>query len=307
MKQTSKVLSIILALLMIFSVTVSAAGGGGNGGGNGGGSSGTALTLESAKIGDTLLAEATEIRSNAEILLTFSANVTDDSVLGFNIGKVKVVDSAGSAVSSVRVSKAGTKKLTVALGGVEKAAYTLTIGKEFKDTNGNTLGTKVEIPFTVTKGDGSGSGGGNNPLTFGGATVNDADLSGATLKGNETIVLQFDRGMKTYETDNAALITVKKADGSNASYTVLPVDDSNDTTKQQIKVQLGGLEDGDYTLTIGKNLKANNGNTLGTKVEINFTVKGDDQGSGNKLSSIFDTLLKYLKMVIDFFKGLFTK
>ncbi|MBR6314055.1 MAG: hypothetical protein IKR49_05385 [Clostridia bacterium] len=293
MKQTSKVLSIILALLMIFSVTVSAA---------------ASLTLDSAKIGDTDLSAATTIRSNDVIDLTFSADVTsDEAILTTNLTKIKVRNAAGEAVNGPTVSVVGKKKLSVSLGGIDKADYTLTIGKKFQDVNGNTLAADVSIPFTVNKGDGSGSGGGNNPLTFGGATVNDADLSGATLKGNETIVLQFDRGMKTYETDNAALITVKKADGSNASYTVLPVDDSNDTTKQQIKVQLGGLEDGDYTLTIGKNLKANNGNTLGTKVEINFTVKGDDQGSGNKLSSIFDTLLNFFKMIINFFKGLFTK
>ena len=295
MKQTSKALSIILALLMIFSVTVSAA---------------ASLTLDSAKIGDVDLSAATTIRSNDVIDLVFSADVTsDEAILAANLAKVKVRNAAGDAVNGPTVSVVAKKKLSVSLNGIDKADYTLTIGKKFQDVNGNTLAADVSIPFTVNKGDGSGSGGGNNPLTFGGAKVNDADLSGATLKGNETITLQFDRGMKTYETDNAALITVKKADGSAASYTVLPVDDSNDTTKQQIKVQLGGLEDGDYTLTIGKNLKANNGNTLGTKVEINFTVKGEEQGqgSGNKLSSIFDALLDFFKTIINFFKGLFTK
>ena len=298
MKQTSKVLSIILALLMIFSVTVSAA---------------ASLTLDSAKIGDVDLSAATTIRSNDVIDLVFSADVTsDEAILAANLAKVKVRNTAGDAVNGPTVSVVAKKKLSVSLNGIDKADYTLTIGKKFQDVNGNTLAADVSIPFTVNKGDGSGSGGGNNPLTFGGAKVNDADLNGATLKGNETITLQFDRGMKTYETDNAALITVKKADGSAASYTVLPVDDSNDTTKQQIKVQLGGLEDGDYTLTIGKNLKANNGNTLGTKVEINFTVKAASEeeptnNGSNKLSSIFDTLIDFFKMIIEFFKGLFTK
>ena len=298
MKQTSKALSIILALLMIFSVTVSAA---------------ASLTLDSAKIGDVDLSAATTIRSNDVIDLVFSADVTsDEAILATNLMKIKVRNAAGDAVNGPTVSVVAKKKLSVSLNGIDKADYTLTIGKKFQDVNGNTLAADVSIPFTVNKGDGSGSGGGNNPLTFGGAKVNDADLSGATLKGNETITLQFDRGMKTYETDNAALITVKKADGSAASYTVLPVDDSNDTTKQQIKVQLGGLEDGDYTLTIGKNLKANNGNTLGTKVEINFTVKAASEeeptnNGSNKLSSIFDTLIDFFKMIIEFFKGLFTK
>ena len=299
MKKTSSVLSVLLALLLIFSVTLPAAAAGG-------------LTLESAKIGDTLLEEATEIRGNAEILLTFSGNVTDDSVLAFNIGKVKVLDATGSAVSSVTVAKSGTKKLTVSLGGVEKADYKLTIGKEFKDVNGNTLGTKVEIPFTVNKGDGTGSGGGHNPLTFGGAKVGDADLSGATLKGNELITVQFDRGMKTYEADNAALIGVYKADGTKADYTVLPVDDTDNVAKQQVKVQLNGLAGGEYTLKIDKNVKANNGNTLGQDVTVSFTVEAEEQGQdgGNDATSFINTLLKYLRMLFEFLQNLiasFTK
>ena len=308
MKQTNRTLSILLAILMLFSVATTAMAGNGNGGGNGsGGGSTSELTLVSATIGDTPLAEATEIRSNAEILLTFSANVTDDAVLAFNIGKVNVKDSNNQNVSSVTVSKGGTKKLTVSLGGVEKAAYTLTIGKEFKDVNGNTLGTKVEIPFTVNKGDGSGSGGGNNPLSFGGAKANDADLNGATLKGDEIITLQFDRGMKTNEDANAALIGVYKADGTKAAYTVLPVDDSDEVLKQQVKVQLGGLAAGDYTLKIGKDVKANNGNKLGEDVTISFSVKGADNDKTDFLRGILDALVKFFKSIVEFFKNTFKK
>lgn len=290
MKQTSKVLSILLALLMIFSVTVSAA---------------ASLTLDSAKIGDTDLSAATTIRTNDVIDLTFSADVTsDEAILTTNLSKVKVRNAAGEAVNGPTVSVVGKKKLSVSLNGIDKADYTLTIGKKFQDVNGNTLAADVSIPFTVNKGDGTGSGGGDNPLTFGGATVNGADLSGATLKGNETITLQFDRGMKGHEDENKALITVKKADGSAASYTVLPVDDSTDDAKRQIKVQLGGLEDGDYTLTLGKNLQANNGNTLGTKVEINFTVKGESNDKSNFVRNILNTLIEFFKTIINFFKNI---
>ena len=310
MKKTSSVISILLALLMLFSLTAAAAGG------NGGGSTSGTLTLESAKIGDTLLAEATEIRSNAEILLTFSANVTDESVLAGNISKIKVKDSTGNNVSSVTVSPSGNKKFTVALNGLEKADYTLSIGKDLKDTAGNTLGAKVEIPFTVNKGDGSGSGGGNNPLTFGGAKVGETDLNGAKLKGDETVVLQFDRGMKTYETDNAALIGVYKADGSKADYTVLAVDASDDVAKQQIKVQLNGLAAGEYTLKIDKDVKANNGNTLGTDVTVSFSVEAENQGSGDQggsdstassIANLFKMILNYLKMFVDFITNLLGK
>ena len=146
MKKTSSVISILLALLMLFSLTAAAAGGNG-----GGGSTSGTLTLESAKIGDTLLAEATEIRSNAEILLTFSANVTDESVLAGNISKIKVKDSTGNNVSSVTVSPSGNKKFTVALNGVEKADYTLSIGKDLKDTAGNKV-SKTSGKIAVTLG-----------------------------------------------------------------------------------------------------------------------------------------------------------
>ena len=117
MKQTSKVLSIILALLMIFSVTVSAA---------------ASLTLDSAKIGDTDLSAATTIRSNDVIDLTFSADVTsDEAILTTNLTKIKVRNAAGEAVNGPTVSVVGKKKLSVSLGGFDKADYTLTIGKKF--------------------------------------------------------------------------------------------------------------------------------------------------------------------------------
>lgn len=305
MKRTSRILSILLALLMVFSVSVTALAAGG-GGGNSGSETGTALTLVSAKIGDTLLAEATTIRSNDEILLTFSANVTDESVLANNISKISVRDSADQKMSSVSVSVSGTKKLTVSLNGIEKASYTLKIGQKVKDVDGNTLAEEISIPFTVNKGDGTGSGGGSNPLTFGGAKVGDADLSGAALKGNEVITLQFDRGMKGNETANAALIGVYKADGAKADYTVLPVDDSDDTAKQQVKVQLNGLAAGEYTLKIDKNVKANNGQTLGEDVTVSFTVKAADSGSddANTIKNVINTVLNLLKKIIEFFKSL---
>ena len=290
MKQTNRTLSLLLAILMLFSAATTAFAAG-------------TLTLESATIDGTALAQATEIRSNAEILLTFSANVTDDSVLAFNIGKVHVKDSSGNNVSSVTVSKSGTKKLTVVLGSIERAAYTLTIGKEFKDINGNTLGQKVEIPFAVTKGDGTG----NKPLNFGGATVGGTNLNGAVLAGTELITLQFDHNMQPYETANAALIGVYKADGTKAAYTILPVDTSSDTTKRQIQIQLNGLADGSYTLKIGAAVTAKNGNPLGEDVSISFTVKDKDADRVNFIRNLLDTIADLFRKVIDFFKGLLNK
>ena len=307
MKKLISVISILLALLMIFSFAAAAGSGNGGGGGNGG-NSGETLTLISVTIGGTPIAEATEIRGDAELLLTFSADVTDDSVLAFNTGKVKVLDASGNPVSSVSIAKNATKKLSVSLGGVAKGDYTLKIGQKFKDVYGNSLAAEESIPFTVNKGNGTGTGGGSNPLTFGGAKVGEADLSGAKLKGDETIVLQFDRGMKGYEPDNAALIGVYKADGTKADYTVLPVDDSSDEAKRQIKVQLNGLAAGEYTLKIDKDVKANNGNTLGEDVTVSFTVESAEQGNGDTAANyknIFKSLLDFIRLLIDYIKDLF--
>ena len=304
MKNTSRILSILLALLMVFSISVTALAAGGNGGGNGGSGS-SQLTLVSATIGDTPLAEATEIRSNAEILLTFSENVTDDSVLAFNIAKVNVKDSGNQNVSSVTVAKSGTKKLTVSLNGVEKAAYTLTIGKEFKDVNGNTLGTKVEIPFTVNKGDGSGSGGGSNPLNFVSAKANGNDLEGAVLPASGKITITFDRGMTEHQDDNFAQIGIYNADGQKAADVEFADFTKDDDGNSYTVLSYSGLSDGAYTLKLGKDLKANNGNTLGKAVTISFTVKGDEGGNTNAFMKILKTILNFFKQIIEFFKSFF--
>ncbi|MBQ4490937.1 MAG: Ig-like domain-containing protein [Pyramidobacter sp.] len=293
MKKTASVLSILLALLMIFSASAAAAN--------------SDLTLVSATAGsvDLLTAEAPDIAASDSITLTFSANVADDSIFTFNTGKISVKDAEGNKVNTVSVAKGDSKKiLVVSLGDIAKGSYTLTIGKEFKDINENTLGKK-EIPFNVTKGSGTGDGGGNNPLTFVGATVAEAALEGAELEGNETIVLEFDRGMKTYETENAELIVITKADGTKADYTVLPVDKSQEETKRLVSIQLNGLEGGDYTLTIGKDVKANNGNTLGEDVTINFTVKAAEEEQPTGIRAILKAIVDFFKGIIEFIKGLF--
>ena len=294
MKQTSKVLSILLALLMICSMmsSVSAAG----------------LALQSATIDGTPIAEAAEIRSNAEILLTFNADVTDDSVLANNISKINIKDSAGQNVSSVSVSASGTKKFTVALGGLEKANYTLTIGEKFKDKDGNQLGTKVEIPFTVNRGDGTGSGGGNNPLSFVSAKVGDADLAGATVEATGTITITFDRGMTENQADNFAQISILDKDGKKVDGVTFSDFTKDDAGNSYTVLSYKDLAAGDYTLKLGKDLKANNGNTLGKAVTVNFTVKTAESKDDDKVSGIttmINAILNVIKSIFNFFAKLF--
>lgn len=288
MKKTTSVLSIILALLMVFSVTSAAA---------------DALTLSSVTAGsvDLLATENPQIGASDSIVITFSNNVTDDSVIGNNIGKINVKDSDGNKLSTVSVS-AGTDKtqLAVSLGEISKGSYTLTVAKGIKAKNGSELADKTEIKFTVGKGSGDGSGGGNNPLSFVSAKANDKELKGAELAGNEIIVIEFDRGMKTYEEDNAKAIGIYKADNTKADYTVLPVDKDQEETKRLVKIQLNGLESGEYTLKIGADVKANNGNTLGEDVTVAFTVKAAEK-------SLLDTIIEYLKIAVEFVRNIITQ
>ena len=91
MKRLSSVLSILLALLMVLNISAFAAGG------EGGGDS--PLTLLTAKVGEADL-EGSKIPSGSEIVLTFSNNVTDESVLANNISKIKTVGDLAKFIES---------------------------------------------------------------------------------------------------------------------------------------------------------------------------------------------------------------
>ncbi len=304
MKQTSKTLSILLALLMIFSVTVSAAGGNG-GGGN------TPLTLDSVKVGDSDLAGA-KIPAGSEIALSFSNNVTDSSVLAGNISKITVAGSNGASASATVAPGTDNKVLLVTLGSLSKGAYTLTVAAGVTAKNGNSLAEPVSISFNVNKGDGSGdgtgSGGGNNPLSFVSAKADGKDLSGATVAATGTITITFDRGMTENQADNFAQISIldkdgKKVDGVTFS-DFTKDDDGNSFTVLSYK----DLAAGDYTLKLGKDLKANNGNTLGKAVTVNFTVKAAESKDDDKVSGIttmINAILNVIKSIFNFFAKLF--
>lgn len=297
MKKTSSVLSIFLALLMIFSVTVSAA---------------ASLTLDSVKIGDTDLSAATTIRSNDVIDLTFSADVTsDEAILATNLMKIKVRNAAGDAVNGPTVSVVGKKKLSVSLNGIEKANYTLTIGKKFQDVNGNTLAADVSIPFTVNKGDGTGTGGGNgeSPLELVSVKAGDKDLAGAELESSGTITITFSRGMDENQAANFEKIGIYDKDGkkvANVSFSDFQKPDPNSKGSYTV-LTYKNLATGEYTLKLGKDLKANNGNTLEKAETITFTVKDKDDEKVNFIRSILDKIADLFKKIIDFFKGLLNK
>ena len=67
------------------------------------------------------------------------------------------------------------------------------------------------------------------------------------------------------------------------------------------------LATGEYTLKLGKDLKANNGNTLEKAETITFTVKDKDDEKVNFIRSLLDKIADLFKKIIDFFKGLLNK
>lgn len=300
MKQTNRTLSILLAILMLFSVATTAFAAGGN----------NPLTLVSAKVGDLDL-EGAKISPNSEIVLTFSNNVTDSSVLTGNIGKIKVKDSTGTDTSAAVSPGSDKTVFIVTIGSLAKGDYTLTIGKELAAKNGSTLGTKVEFSFEVNKGNGSGTGGGNgeSPLELVSVKVGDKDLAGAELEPSGTITITFSRGMDENQAANFEKIGIFDKDGkkvANVSFSDFQKPDPNSKGSYTV-LTYKNLATGEYTLKLGKDLKANNGNTLEKAETITFTVKDKDDEKVNFIRSLLDKIADLFKKIIDFFKELLNK
>lgn len=304
MKQTNRTLSIFLAILMLFSAATTAFAAGGNGGGN------NPLSLVSAKVGDADL-EGAKIGPNSEIALTFSNNVTDASVLAGNIGKIKVKDSSNAAASITVTPGADKAVFLVTLGDLAKGSYTLTIGQDFAAKSGSTLGTKVEIGFQVNKGNGTGTGGGNgeSPLEVVSVKAGDKDLEGAELESSGTITITFSRGMDENQAANFEKIGIYDKDGkkvANVSFSDFRKPDT-DSKGSFTVLTYQNLAPGEYTLKLGKDLKANNDHTLEKAVNITFTVKDKDAERVDFIRSFLDTIAELIRQIIDFFKGLLRK
>ena len=305
---SAKNTELTLGTKVSISFTVGSGSGEGNGNGNGneGGNEGEeTISLVSAKVGDADLS-GSKIPAGSEITLTFSNNVTDESVLANNISKIKV-KTADDAAADATVS-AGTDKtvFTVTLGSnLAKGDYKLTIGKDLTAKNGNKLGEKVEISFSV-KGDGSGTGGGNNPLDVVSVKAGDADLEGAQLEASGTIVITFSRGMTENQAANFEQIGIYNEKGEKVegvTFTDFTKDSDGNTYTELTYSDLPG---GEYTLKLGKDLKANNGNTLGKDATYSFTVAGAEKTFFEKVVDFFTGIYQKIKdffaMIIDFFK-----
>lgn len=123
------------------------------------------------------------------------------------------------------------------------------------------------VPALAGSGTGSGSGGGTSPLSLVSVTSGGKTLEGAVLAPDAVITVTFDRGMTDNLAANAqqfklllgtAEVAAAVAQGSSKEiYTVTPK---------------AALAAGSYTFVVGKDVKANNGNTLGADKSFAFTV-----------------------------------
>ena len=284
MKQTTRILSVLLALLMAFSVTAIAAGG---------------LTV-TAKYGDADLEGAT-VPAGSDITLTFSNNVTEDNILASNLSKIKVLN-ANNGYAATTITVADKNTITVTLDSeLAKGSYKLTLGKEITAKNGTTLGEKKEFSFTV-KGSGTGGGGGNNPLSVKSVTVDGEPLEGKELESCAQILIRFDRGMTENAAENLLLIHVLNADGTEANINVIMNSDDTEDAKREYVVNVYDNESGPMTLVIGGGVKANNGNTLGEDYTVSFSFKGDETPTEPDVEPANPTFLDRVKA---FFTDLF--
>ena len=124
-------------------------------------------------------------------------------------------------------------------------------------------------PAMADGGNGSGGGNGQNPLNVASVKIADRDLAGATVGREGVITIVFDRGMDKNSDVTAGVIYIENTEAVTSF-----------VSDRTFTVTFSGLPKGDYTLVIGKDAKANNGNTLGEDYRVNFTVdySGEEYG-----------------------------
>lgn len=150
--------------------------------------------------------------------------------------------------------------------------------KQISSSQTQTPPTEPQTPATETKGNG------NSPLNFLGAYFVKVENNTSTeinkladgfTSENMIIKLVFDRGVvRDNWENNQTQISLRANNGSTIKSEVFRIENS-DAEKEFIFIKpLETLKSGKtVNIVIGKDLKANNGNTLGTETVISFVVK----------------------------------
>ncbi|KAF1085305.1 Cellulosome-anchoring protein precursor [Sporotomaculum syntrophicum] len=272
--------------------------------GTGGGDGNNPLNYIGALLVDTgkSIEGSTDVPVSPKIKLVFDRGVVRD-YWDNNQNCITMESSSGNdvAINVTRISNNDAEKEHIYVTPKENLSggktYKLIISKDLKANNGNTLGKQVVISFQIKtsgtgsgggsgSGGGTGGGGGNNPLNFIRALLVDTgkSIEGSTdVPVSPKIKLVFDRGVvRDYWDNNQNCITMESSTGNDVAINVSRIS-NNDAEKEHIYVTpKNDLTRGKtYKLIISKNLKANNGNTLGKQVVISFQVKASSSGGGN--------------------------
>ena len=156
MKQTNRVLAILLALLMAFSFTTIAAQAqsvspNGSGGGTGGGNGDKKLEIASVTVGGADLEGAT-VKAGDQIVIAFTNGMKD--YYTDNMMLISVLKADGTyANCELRANDDPTnenakREYIITLGENDGGELTLVIGADVKANNGNTLGKEARYSFT---------------------------------------------------------------------------------------------------------------------------------------------------------------
>lgn len=155
MKQTNRVLAILLALLMVFSFTTLAAQAqnavNGSGGGTGGGNGDKKLEIASVTVGGADLEGAT-VKAGDQIVIAFTNGMKD--YYTDNMTLISVLKADGTyANCELRANDDPTnenakREYIITLGENDGGELTLVIGADVKANNGNTLGKEARYSFT---------------------------------------------------------------------------------------------------------------------------------------------------------------
>lgn len=155
MKQTNRVLAILLVLLMAFSFTTLAAQAqnavNGSGGGTGGGNGDKKLEIASVTVGGADLEGAT-VKAGDQIVIAFTNGMKDyytDNMILISVLKADgMFANCELRANDDPTNENAKREYIITLGENNGGELTLVIGADVKANNGNTLGKEARYSFT---------------------------------------------------------------------------------------------------------------------------------------------------------------
>ena len=231
------------------------------------------------------------IPANAKVTLSGNFNIVKVNAKGVKVeisGGTVIKLEAGENATGVTIDIADNAKIGTL---IRNTAVTLT-GKG-----------KVEVTQVTSGGRSSGNGGdsgsgdGNNPLSFLGAylttisgnssTTGNSVEDNAAVTARPTMKLTFDRGVvRDYWDNNKQCVSIESSSGTNVPVNVSRIADVEEEKRNIFVAPSSSLNSGEtYNIIIKPELKANNGGMLGEEKIIAFKVVSSGGGGGGGGSS----------------------